>query len=116
MWLLMNDSMLSVIASDKDENLLVVRARRPGDIHRVFGADVEEIHIPGRDYQVRSFLPRQRVADAIANRLLNTQYLNFKNSVGPNDNDLHDAYASVWHTLASIQPIPPFSRAQRGRQ
>jgi hypothetical protein len=114
MWLLMNDSMLSVIASDKDESLLVVRARRPGDIRRVFGADVEEIYIPGRDYQVRAFLPRQRVASVIADRLLSTPYFNFKDSVGPQDDDLHDAYVSVWRTLAAIQPIPPFSRAQRG--
>ncbi|MEW9580605.1 hypothetical protein ABQJ48_03210 [Paraburkholderia sp. DGU8] len=115
MWLLMNDSMLSVIASDKDENLLVVRARRPNDIRRVFGPDVEEIHIPGRDYQVRAFLPRQQVADVIASRLLSTPYFNFKDSVDcRKDNDLHLAYVDIWHTLAAIQPIPPYSRAQRG--
>ena len=37
MWLMMNDCFLSIVAKDCKEDELLVRARRPGDIERVFG-------------------------------------------------------------------------------
>jgi hypothetical protein len=39
-------------------------------------------------------------------------YSNFKDSV--HDNALHASYFTVWHAMARVQPIPPYTR--RGRQ
>lgn len=111
MWLLMNDSFLSVIASDHDPKLLVVRARRTGDLQEVFGTDVETVELTGRDYRYRAFLPRQRVAEVIANRLLATSYTNVKGSV--QDPHLHDSYMEIWHVLESLQQIPAYRTSPR---
>lgn len=100
MWIMMNNSFLSIVSPTPDSPTLDVRARARGDIQRVFpGAKV--VSIAGRDYAFRAHLPREVVAAAIADRLLNTDYANFKDSVA--ENDRHDAYFSVWGVMAQFQ-------------
>jgi hypothetical protein len=111
MWLLMNDSFLSVIASDKDPDLLVVRARRTGDLQQVFGPDIDVTSPEGRDYRYRAFLPRQLVAEVIAKRLLETTYTNVKGSV--EDPYLHEAYVEIWGVLEALQEIPAYRTTPR---
>jgi hypothetical protein len=107
MWILMNDSFISVIASDRDNALLVVRARREGDLQQVFGADIEVTTIPGRDYAYRCFLPRESVGAVIAARLVATDYTNVKGSV--KDHWLHEAYMRIWSVLADLQMVRPYA-------
>jgi hypothetical protein len=111
MWLLANDSFLSVIASDKDSNLLVVRARRTGDLEQVFGNDIDVIEIPGRDYRYRAFLARSFVAEVMATRIMNIDYTNVKGSV--KDPALHDAMMDVWGVLEKLQEIPAYRTKAR---
>jgi hypothetical protein len=111
MWLLGNDSFLSVIASDKDPAVLVVRARRTGDLQHVFGNDIEVVEIPGRDYRYRAFLPRSVVAAVMAKRIMNIDYTNVKGSV--KDNALHDAMMEVWGVMEKLQEIPAYRTKPR---
>lgn len=111
MWILGNDSFLSVIASDKDSELLVVRARRTGDLEHVFGNDIQVVEIPGRDYRYRSFLKRSFVADVTAKRIMNIDYTNVKGSV--KDHALHDAMMEVWRVMERLQEIPAHSTEPR---
>jgi len=117
MWLMFSDSFLSVVTpgSDPKSPKLLVRARREGDIQRIFpGAVVEKR--PERDYLFRALIDRELVAIAIASEVNAISYSNFKNSV--KNNRLHDALARVWSVMASLQPTPPYSgtraRGQKG--
>ena len=100
MWILMNDSMLSVVRHNVRPDDLLVRARLPGDIERVF-PKAEVVEGAGSDYQFRAVLPRLEVAEAISSRLLNIDYGNFKASV--RQPDRHDAYLTIWGILHKMQ-------------
>ena len=112
MWLCLNRSFLSIVEpSDQDVNtgdMLLVRARRKGDIEAVFPAAKVEKR-PERDYLFRALLPRQEVAAAIADQVRGIDYPNFKNSV--KNSKLHDAYARIWSIMAALQSTPPYSRS-----
>lgn len=100
MWICLNDAFLSIVAKDCPPDHLLVRARRKSDIERVFpGYPIKETR--NTDYRYRTTVPRQVVADTIANRILSIDYDNFKNSV--EDHDLHAAYARVWGVMYSLQ-------------
>ncbi len=100
MWILMNDSMLSIVAHNDQPDDLLVRARLAGDIERVFPqAQVKEQ--ADSDYRFRAVLPRPVVADALSRRLQAIDYSNFKNSV--RDPERHDAYMDVWSRLSRMQ-------------
>ena len=57
MWIVLNNSFLSIVKNRNDENELLVRARVSGDIEKVFNnADVFED--ANADYKYRSYLDR----------------------------------------------------------
>jgi hypothetical protein len=107
MWICLNDAFLSIVAKDCPPDHLLVRARRKGDIERVFPGVVarESRHT---DYRWRAAVPRERVAQAIAERLLSIDYDNFKDSVA--DRALHDAYARVWGVMYGLQSERSFGK------
>lgn len=110
MWLFLPDAFLSVVAKDCPTDSLMVRSRRPGDIERVFPtATVTET--PGNDYLYRAIVLRTEVAQAMADQVMRMDYPNFKNEV--HDRRLHDACSKVWHVMADLQPVPPYSRVRR---
>ncbi|MEX3982819.1 hypothetical protein AB4Y45_27985 [Paraburkholderia sp. EG287A] len=116
MWLMLNDSFLSIVDAAKGEGCLLVRARREGDIERAFKDFAEIITVdrtPGRDYLFRAEIPRAVVARMVAERVLALNYPNFKGSVNAKDRDLHDAYFHVWSTMEMLQPMAAFSAAPR---
>lgn len=123
MWVCLNNSFLSIVQPSKHElskfgkvnetlDLLLVRARRPGDLEAVFGDDVVVHEVEGRDYQFRAYIPRSEVAMALVNQVGLVDYPNFKNSVA--DDKLHKAYASFWHQHAGLQPRAPYSYRHGG--
>ena len=59
MWICQNNSFLSIVNSDRDLPVLMVRARRKGDLEAAFGQDVEVTTLPGRDYSFRAFISRE---------------------------------------------------------
>lgn len=100
MWIFLNDAFLSIVQLRGSDDLLLVRARKEGHIEAVFG-NIEVIKTPENDYLYRAFVSRERAAHVIAQRLMNIDYSNFKNSI-PDDN-YHDACADVWSLMNSFQ-------------
>lgn len=100
MWILQNDSMVSVVAHRKWKELLLVRARRRDDlINAIPPRYVREIFTDDTaDYQYRCFVPRDEYADHVARMVRDCiTYTNFKDSV--DDPKLKRAYSNVWHEL-----------------
>lgn len=116
MWISFNNAFLSIIEPTPGSDNLLVRARRPGDIEAVFGESYKVEKRPERDYLFRALIPRDVVAQAVADSVRGISYGNFKASV--RNTKLHDAYAAVWSIMARLQPTPPYSGtgAARGRQ
>ncbi|MFM0224839.1 hypothetical protein [Paraburkholderia dipogonis] len=111
MWICLNQAFLSIVNSDRDPTVLMVRARRRGDIEAVFGPSVEVTTLPQRDYQSRAFIRRDIVGTVIAQSLMEIDYTNFKGST--KDRHLHDAYMHVWHVMAELQEVPPYGTEPR---
>jgi len=106
MWLCFNNSFVSIVDKGDKPGFLCVRARRSGDIEKVFpGADVKRT--PGNDYLFRAYVNRKVVAQTVADRLLDLDYSNFKGST--KDKRLHDAYMRVWGIMGDLQPGGPYS-------
>lgn len=109
MWIMLNDAYFSIVSKDCKRNELLVRARRPGDIEKVFPtAKVTELH--HADYQFRAVVTRSEIKSAMNGEVDRIAYSNFKDSVG--DKGLHDAYLRVWSHMSLLQPVPPYSGAR----
>ena len=115
MWIFMKEAFLSIVSKDCQPDELLVRARRKGDIERVF-PDAAVERTPGNDYLYRARIKREDMQKALAVEVALIDYPNFKGSV--RDNRLHSAYGRVWHAMADLQEIPPYSidRPARRRQ
>lgn len=110
MWLSFNNAFLSVVHKDCADDELLVSARRKGDIERVFpGVKVRKT--PHNDYLFRAVVKRERVAAALAKLVGELNYGNFKNSV--HEDNLHRAYARVWHVMGEVQPGGPYAGETR---
>ena len=111
MWIVTSDAFLSVVHKDCQPDELLVRARRDGDIQAVF-PKAKVSKTVGSDYLFRARIKRTEVAAVLSKQLQDLQYDNFKNSI--RDDQLHAACNKVWHTMAALQPIPPYSRGEKG--
>jgi hypothetical protein len=111
MWLFLNDAFLSIVHKDCPEGSLLVRARRPGDIEKVFGRRTKVTRATDADYLYRAVIERDEVTRAIQREVLRIDYGNFKDSI--NDFALHEAAARVWGAMASLQNPPPYSEPYR---
>ncbi len=110
MWVMMSDCFISVVSKDCAEDELMVRARRPGDIEKLFpNAVVTEY--TASDYHYRAAVKKTEIKAALANEVDRVTYDNFKSSVG--DDPLHNAYMRVWTAMASLQPQAPYSGKPR---
>ena len=95
MWVYLTEAMLSIVAHRTRPEHLLVRARLPGDIERVFpGADVSET--PQADYRFRATVPRAAVADALARAAREIDYDNFKATLRA-DTPAERARAAMYH-------------------
>ena len=113
MWIMTNNSYLSIVSKDCGPAELLVRARRAGDIERVF-PDAKVTRTTNRDYLYRAVLPRDVVKQALAALIDHIEYPNFKDSV--EDRSLHAAYVGVWCAMAGLQhPPPDIERATHAR-
>jgi hypothetical protein len=93
MWIFLNDAYFSIVHKDCADNELLVRARRKGDIERVFGA-TNVVSVDKADYQYRAVMTRDNVAAILSNVVYAITYPNFKNSV--KDAKLRRIYNRVW--------------------
>lgn len=111
MWIMLNDCFFSIVYKDCARDELMVRARRPGDIEKVFpGTSVTEY--TASDYHYRAAIKKEAIKVAMIGEIDRITYSNFKSSV--DDRPLHDAYLKVWSAMADLQPRAPYSgRAPR---
>lgn len=109
MWIMLNDAFFSIVAKDAPPGHLLVRARRRGDIEKVFGRRVKVDEDDRGDYLFRARIPRSEIAEVLERELGRIDYVNFKGSV--KDDGLHRAYMGVWSAMAATQPTPPYHGA-----
>ena len=86
MWIMFSDCFLSIVSKDCQPDELLVRARREGDIERVF-PDAKVRKDTKVDYLFRALVPRMEIALKIGERIDDINYPNFKDSV--TDDALH---------------------------
>ena len=103
MWVFLNNAFLSIVDKDGDGTTLLVRARKAGDIQRVFPAARVEI-TPRNDYRFRAQVDREHVALALAEAIRQITYSNFKGSV--TEHDRHESYMDVWQAMYRFQGRP----------
>ncbi len=101
MWVFLNDAFLSIVEYKPDAkgkafaDALLVRARSKGDINNVFPR--AQVHkTPRNDYGFRAVVDRDEVAAALARRVQQINYPNFKNSVKAKRRA--SFYMQVWTT------------------
>lgn len=93
MWVCLNDAFVSAVESDTDPNILKVRARKREHLTTLFPG--KKIYSSkNTDYAYRVFVGRKAFAKLVANRVMDINYGNFKDSVL--DDELHDLYADFW--------------------
>ena len=107
MWMMISNAFISIVAKDCPKDHLLVRARRPGDLEKVFGRRIKVTRSTDSDYLFRARISREDVAAAMCREVAKIAYPNFKSSVA--DLDLHDAYLQVWSAMAALQNSPPYS-------
>lgn len=110
MWLCLPDSFLSIVHKDCAPDELLVRARRKGDIERVF-PDARVTQSAMTDYRFRARVKRTVVADALLSHAMTLDYPNFKNEVS--DDRLYNAYSAVWGVMYRLQAVMTGDRRQR---
>lgn len=107
-WFCFNDAFISIVSkAPAKEDSLLVRARRAGDIEKVFGRKTKVVRATDSDYLFRAVITKEDVTRAIQNEVLRIDYPNFKSSVI--DDDLHDAYMKVWSAMVVLQDPRPYS-------
>jgi hypothetical protein len=103
---MLNDAFLSIVAKDCARDELMVRARRPGDIEKIFPGTVVTEYTAS-DYHYRAAVKKDAIKAAMCGEIDRIGYANFKSST--EDRPLHDAYMRVWHAMAALQPKEPYS-------
>ena len=113
MWLILSDGFLSAVVDKQDPEVIQVRARRKEHLNKYFPTKEVVTH-DGRDYQFRVIVNRAELAGMLLQYVEDMQYSNFKDSV--KDRKFHDACYDVWHTMAALQPQPPYSNYSKPQQ
>jgi hypothetical protein len=106
MWLMLNDAFLSIVSKDCARDELLVRARRRGDIEKIFPA-AKVTRDTRSDYLFRAVIKRKYVDGVMLGELARVTYPNFKDSV--QEIALHDAYMRVWVEMAKLQRTRPYA-------
>lgn len=115
MWIFTNQAFLSIVSKDCRPDQLLVRARREGDIEKVFPNAVVKQTI-GVDYLYRAVVDRAEVGATLANCAYDIDYSNFKDSIPYEDKELKHACGRVWSIMADTQRIPPYSTPYEAQQ
>lgn len=104
MWVFTQDGFVSAVASDRDPEVLVVRARDKVSLSllaEVTGSDIVEL--PGRDYEYRVFVTRDQFSSWLMSQADAIDYSNFKNRLWQTRGDVyHDAASNVWGEMLSV--------------
>ncbi len=113
MWIILRNSFLSIAKRDCHEDELLVRARRKGDIERIFPqANVKETL--EYDYRYRAVLKKAAVIAAMSQCINDIDYAHFNEAI--DEGDLLDAYAEVRDDLENLQVGGAFCRHMKRNQ
>ena len=102
MWIFLNNAFLSIVSDKENPSNLLVRARRDGDIQRVFPR-ARAWTTPTSDYRYRASVPRAYVAKVLALQIEKIDYTNLKDSV--TDESRHIVYVQVWRQMFIWQGV-----------
>ena len=111
MWLITNFGFFSVVQKSDDPKLgtLTVRSRVREDLESLkeqyFKQTMGEIQVnTGTDYKYRAKVPREAMAGAMSQIIMDLEYSNFKNSVAENQGYKRaSVYSKLWETLYKLQ-------------
>ncbi len=128
MWLFTTTGFFSVVANERDERTLMVRARAEEDLDALLiEAGIDEgvvIKTPHADYPFRIIINKQDFATWLGDHALNVNYFNFKNHILEKMGLARElVYARVWSVLragldvrhAPTEPAPLESSRPRAR-
>jgi hypothetical protein len=102
MWIFTPNAFLSIVSHRGKPDHLLVRARLPGDIERVF-PEAKVTRSPQADYLYRAEISRKAVGDALTAHALSMGYDNVKGAVS--DSRRGRMMGRVWATCASEQHV-----------
>jgi len=94
MWICFSDGFISAVKSKNDPDMLVIRSRRLEELESVVGSGRHIKVNEGTDYKYRTEISKSEWAQIVSDRILETDYTNFKNSV--KSVPLHDLYLKMW--------------------
>ncbi len=100
MWIFLNNSFLSVVAFEGNNDDLLVRGRFTDDIEVIFPG-YKVLEDAGSDYRFRAVIPRNVVSRKLQALADEVKYTNFKDSIEADDR--HDVYIDVWRTMYKAQ-------------
>jgi 8-oxo-dGTP pyrophosphatase MutT (NUDIX family) len=110
MWLLTNFGFFSVVQKpgDKRTGTLTIRSRVKGDLENLrnkYLPEMGEIEADkGTDYKYRAKAPRESIARAVGQALMELDYSNFKDSVAVEQGyDRAHLYHDIWDVLYKLQ-------------
>jgi hypothetical protein len=102
MWIFLRDSFLSIAQYEEEPRLLLVRGRYRGDLEKIFPeANVAEDLLG--DYRFRTVIGRERVAQVLALRISQIDYLDLNDMVRGGDHST--AYDRVFGVMLEEQVI-----------
>jgi hypothetical protein len=112
MWVMLSNAFFSIVDKDCDFGELMVRARRPGDLEKVFPSTRGKVQeFTTSDYHYRCAISRDEIKAVMCDQIDRIDYSNFKKTV--KDDPLHRAYLRVWHAMADLQPQEPYAGRMR---
>jgi hypothetical protein len=100
MWIFANNAFVSIVEFRDEPDMLLIRARLPGDIQAMF-PDAEVLEYTETDYRFRAKLHRQEVAETVFAQVMSVDYGNFKSSV--KDTFRHNVYMEVGGVMTDAQ-------------
>ncbi len=99
MWIFHPLGFASIVADRQNPANLLARGRVRGDLERLFPGCRVTVS-PERDYRFRASVPREAVADRLAELAEVIDYDNFKDAC---PDDRHLPYLRVWSVMNSLQ-------------
>ena len=110
MWLFTPEGFVSIVEHRHAPDLLLARARFPGDLERLFPAQAHNVEeTPAADYRYRVTLDRATAAEAVAAATSAISYENFKDEAASRAQGwvhrmkaLHDSWSALVHAQARV--------------
>ena len=105
MWLMLKNSFVSVVQHREQPDCVLVRARRKGDLEKLFPARCADVFQDQHaDYRYRLIAPKQELVEAVAGYIFDSlDYDNFKAAQAGDSLDWHRFLHRVWSAGHALQ-------------